>query len=481
MTTTTTPTTTPTTTKRDDHLDRRSWALLAVLCGTVFLEGLDVSMIGVALPSIRADLGLSTSSLQWVVSAYVLAYGGFVLLGGRAADLLGRRRMFLVWLVVFIAFSGLGGLATGGWTLILARFATGVAAGFLTPASLSIITTTFPEGPTRNRALLVYGGAGAGGFSLGMVAGGLLTSIGWRWVFFGPGAVAVVILLGAVRLIRHDEPTTRAAGGFDLGGAATLTGAMLLLVLGVVRAPDVSLALTAATVAAAALLAVMFVGVERRSAAPLLRFGILRSAALVRANLGAMLFVGSFVGFQFIVVLYLQELRGWSALETGLALLIAGIDAVLAPTVTPWFVRRYGTVRVLVAGMAVAAVAYATFLPLDADWSYGLMLPGLVLIGIAFALAYGPLTIAATDGVADHEQGLAGGLLNASVQFGAATILAIVTAVNVAATGDDRTNEALLDGYRAALLVPMLGVALAVLVSLGGLRAVSAARAARGA
>ena len=188
-----------------DRFDGRLWAILLVLCGTVFLEGLDVSMMGVALPSIRADLDMSTAALQWVVSSYVLGYGGFVLLGGRAADLLGRRRMFLGALAVFIAFSGLGGLAPDGWVLILARFATGVSAGFLTPASLSIITTNFAEGERRNRALLIYGGAGAAGFSLGMVAGGLLTAIGWRWVFFAPVLVASALLVVAVRHV----PTRR--------------------------------------------------------------------------------------------------------------------------------------------------------------------------------------------------------------------------------------------------------------------------------
>ena len=174
-----------------EEFTRHAWAVLVVLCGTVFLEGLDVSMMGVALPSMRADLDLSTSALQWVVSAYVLGYGGFVLLGGRAADLFGRRRMFLLWLAIFIGFSGLGGLATDGWTLIVARFVTGVSAGFLTPASLSIITTSFAPGEMRNRALLVYGGIGAGGFTLGMVAGGLLTSSRLAVGVLRPGAVRV--------------------------------------------------------------------------------------------------------------------------------------------------------------------------------------------------------------------------------------------------------------------------------------------------
>ena len=196
-------------TARPDRFGRQEWAVLLVLCGTVFLEGLDVSMMGVALPSIRADLDLATSSLQWVVSAYVLGYGGFVLLGGRAADLLGRRRMFLAALGVHRLLRARRARADG-WVLILARFATGVSAGFLTPASLSIITTNFAEGEARNRALLVYGGAAAGGFSLGMVAGGLLTSLDWRWVFFAPVLFASGLLAVALRFLPHDEPLHRA-------------------------------------------------------------------------------------------------------------------------------------------------------------------------------------------------------------------------------------------------------------------------------
>ena len=190
----------------------------------------------------------------------------------------------------------------------------------------------------------------------------------------------------------------------------------------------------------------------------------------MRANVGAMLFVGSFVGFQFVAVLYLQELRGWSALEIGLALLVAGIDVVIAPTQTPWFVQRFGTGRVILGGMLVGVAAYAAFLPLDADWAYVAMLPALILIGVAFAFVYGPLTIAATDGIDESEQGLASGLLNASVQFGAALILAVVTAVNVTATGADPTQRELLVGFRTALLVPLAAVALAALITATGRR-----------
>lgn len=448
------------------RLTGRAWAVLLVLSGAIFLEGIDVSMMGVALPSIRAELGLSTSDLQWVVSAYVLSYGGFVLVGGRAADLLGRRRMFVGWLVVFIAFSGIGGLATEGWVLILARFMTGIAAAFMTPAGLSIITTTYPEGPQRTKALLVYAGAGAGGFSLGMVVGGLLTAIDWRWVFFAPVLMAGAILAAALPLLPKEARPDRTGHGFDLPGALTLTGSMLVLVATVVRAPDVPVGQTVGAAVAGVALLTAFVLIERSAAAPLVRLGILRSAALVRANLGAAMLVGSFVGFQFIVVLYLREYRHWSELETGLALAVVGLDAVLAPTLTPRLVQRFGNTRVAFGGFVFAAVGYALFLPLGADWTYAAMLPTLLLISLAFTLVYGPLTIAATNGVAEHEQGLASGVLTTSFQFGSALGLAVVAATITAVAP---TPERALDGFRTALLIPLGAAILGLLLTAPGL------------
>ncbi|GAA5112486.1 MFS transporter [Pseudonocardia adelaidensis] len=454
---------------RAQRMTARAWGLLLVLSGAAFLEGIDVSMMGVALPSIRAELDMSVSALQWIVSAYVLGYAGFVLLGGRAADLLGRRRMFLTWLVVFVAFSGLGGLATEGWVLVVARFVTGVAAAFLTPAGLSIITTTFAEGRVRNRAVLVYAGAGAGGFSLGMVVGGLLTAAHWRWVFFAPVVVAAVLLVAAAALVPREERRERAAGGVDVAGTLTLTGAMLLMVLTVVHAPEVALTTTLATLAGAVVLLAAFVRIEQRSAAPLVRLGILQSAPLLRANAGAVLLLASFMGFQFIAVLYLQELRGWSTVETGLALAVLGIDAVLAPTLTPVLVNRFGNSRVLVVGMVFAALGYLVFLPVGPDWTFFAMLPTFLALGMAFTLAYGTLTIAATDGVADEEQGLASGLLTTSFQFGAALGLAVATAVIVAATAGT-TPQAVLEGYRAGLVVPVAAAVLGTLLMAAGLR-----------
>ena len=218
--------------------DARLWGALVVLCGVLFLDGLDVSMVGVALPSIGADLDLSTSALQWVVSGYVLGYGGLLLLGGRFADLLGRRRVLLAALAVFTAASIVGGLVDDGTLLVITRFLKGAAAAFTAPASLSIITTTFAEGPARNRALAIYTACGASGFSLGLVFGGLLTELGWRWTFLLPVPIAIALLVAAPRVLAKDAPAEGPRRGFDFAGAATITAAMLLLVRTVVEAPE---------------------------------------------------------------------------------------------------------------------------------------------------------------------------------------------------------------------------------------------------
>jgi len=405
-----------------EHLSRRAWGALIVLCGALFLDALDVSMIGVALPSIKSDLDMSTSSLQWVVSAYVLGYGGFLLLGGRAADLLGRRRMFLISLGVFIVASGLGGLTNDGSLLIATRFVKGVSAAFTAPAGLSIITTNFAEGPARNRALSIYTATGATGFSLGLVFGGLLSEIGWRLVFFLPVPIALATLLAALPLVPGDSGAASVARRrFDVAGAVTVTAAMLLLVFTVVEAPDHgwTSARTLGGFAIAAAIMATFVAIEKRTPQPLVRLGILRSGPLVRANLGAMALLGSWFGFQFMLTLYLQQTRGWSALETGLAIFPAGaIVATLAPRVAP-LIMRFGLTRLITAGLLSTVAAYALFLPIGLDSGYvTAMLPTFILGGLGFGLAYGPLNVAATNGIRPEEQGLAGGLVNTSFQFG---------------------------------------------------------------
>ncbi len=308
----------------------------------------------------------------------------------------------------------------------------------------------------------------AAGFSLGLVVGGLLTAVSWRWVFFAPVLLAGALLAAAVPLIPREAAPDRAGGGrFDLAGAVTATGAMLLLVYGVVRIgePGAGSGTTAAVLAGGLALLAAFAVIERRSPSPLVRPGILRSGPLLRANLGAVLFAGSFFGFQFVATLYLQDLRGWSPLQTGLALLAIGVDSVLAPTLTPKLVERFGNARVILGGFLLAALSYGLFLPVGADWTYPMMFPTMLLTGLAFALAYGPLTIAATEGVGEEEQGLAGGLLNTSFQFGAALGLSVVTTVNLAALG---SGASVLEGFRAALVVPVASAVLGAVVTATG-------------
>jgi EmrB/QacA subfamily drug resistance transporter len=461
-------------------LGRRGWAALLVLCGALFLDGLDVSMVGMALPSIRDDLHLSTTSLQWVVSGYVLGYGGLLLLGGRAADLLGRRRVFVVAIAVFLVASLLGGLATDGTLLIASRFVKGVAAAFTAPAGLSIITTTFAEGPARNRALGVYTATGASGFSLGLVLGGLLTTAGWRWTFFLPVPISLVILLVAPRVIPVDPPRLAGRRRYDFAGAATVTATMLLLVYTVTQAPQHgwtstrTLALAALTVLAGSL----FVAIEQRVASPLVRLGILRSRRLVGANLSAMSMAGAYFSFQFVLTLYLQQHRGWSSLVTALAFLPAGaLVALMAPRIGP-FATRVGVSRVLVAGMAMFVPGYALALRIGDGFSYpAMLLPTILLLGLGFGLAFPTLNMEATNGVANHEQGLASALVNTSFQLGGAIVLAIVTAV-VASRGAGEAGSSIAV-YRPGLAVvagaAAVGLAVAVAAfGLGGRRVAAA-------
>jgi MFS family permease len=438
--------------------------LLITLCGAAFLEGIDIAMFNVALPVIRADLGLETTQLQWILSGYVVAYGGFMILGGRVGDRFGRRRVFLIALSVFIVFSMAGGFAEDGWMLVVARFATGIAAAFMMPAGLSIITTGFAEGSARNRAVLIYAGIGAAGFSLGLVAGGLLTAIGWRWVFFAPVVLGALILVGALTLIPRDT-TERDRSPFDAIGAVALTAGIVMTVLAVEQASHGAWPIVIAAAVGAIIALVAFGVRQRTAAAPIIPSAFLRSRALLRAYLGAGSLAAGFMGFQLIVVLYLQELRGWTALQTALAMVVMAIDAVLAPTVTPRLVARFGTWPVAIGGLMFAALSYLLFLPVGPDWTYALMFPSFLALGLAFTFAYGPLTIAATDGIADRDQGLTSGILYTFFQFGAAIGLAITSAVLTIAVN---AGSEPMDAYRAALWVPLAFALLGILATVAG-------------
>ncbi|MFB6784071.1 MFS transporter [Streptomyces sp. NPDC056352] len=450
----------------------RLWGTLLVLCAAMFLDALDVSMVGVALPSIADDLGLTTSSLQWIVSGYILGYGGLLLLGGRAADLLGRRQVFLIALGVFALASLLGGFVDSGPLLIASRFIKGLSAAFTAPAGLSIITTTFKEGPQRNRALSIYTTCAATGFSMGLVLSGLLTQLSWRWTMLLPAPIALLALVAGLKLIPHSdrENTHR---GYDLPGAVTGTASMLLLVFTVVQAPEAgwASARTLLSFLAVAVLLSVFVAIERRTANPLIRLGVLRSGSQVRAQLGAAAFFGSYVGFQFLVTQYMQSLLGWSALETALAFLPAGVLVALSSTKIGDVVDRFGTPRVIVAGFTFLVVGYALFLRITLAPSYAaVILPSMLLLGAACALTFPSLNIQATNGVDDEEQGMVSGLLNTSIQVGGAIFLAVVTAVITARGSGDGSPQAVLDSYRPGLLVVTVIAFIGLLITLTGLR-----------
>jgi EmrB/QacA subfamily drug resistance transporter len=424
-------------------------------------------MVAVALPSIQADLGMTAASLQWVISGYVLGYGGLLLLGGRAADLLGRRSVFLVALGVFAATSLLGGLMNDGTLLIAARFVKGVSAAFTAPAGLSIITTTFAEGPARNRALSIYTACGASGFSLGLVLSGLLTEIGWRWTFFMPVPVAILALAAGLRLLPSEARRRRDGRSYDVAGAVTITTGMLLLVYTVVEAPAVGWAAprTLLTLALSLLLLTLFVVVELRSRHPLVRLGILRSGPLARANLGAILLFGSYIGFQFVLMQYFQNLLGWAPLRTALIFLPAGVIVALSSTVMDRVVDRFGTRRLIPIGSVFLAAGYSLFLGLGRQPNLALVIPGILLLGFAFAISFPSLNIQATDGVHDDEQGLASGLVNTSFQVGGAIVLAVVTAVATAGGG-----AVTMSAIRPTVAVSLGIAALGLLVALSGLR-----------
>jgi hypothetical protein len=449
-------------------LSTRDWGVLLVLCGAIFLEGVDVAMLNVALPSIRADLGLSTGSLQWVMSAYVVGYGGFMLLGGRAADLFGCRQMFVFWLSVFLLFSGLGGFATEGWMLIVARFVTGVAAAFMTPAGLSTITTSFEEGPRRNNALLFYSGTAAGGFSIGLVVCGLLTLGGWRWVFFAPVVLSALILVAALAFVPKSPRPVRTGRSVELAGGLTVTAAIVLIVLGssvpptptsTNRAhpgcgPRVTARLPRHRSPLRQPLGPPRHLPQRRPGPRQCRRTPLRRGRLRLPVPGCPLPPGTARLVQ--PADQLRDDRHRHRRDPLAGPRPQAGDPPRQRTSDPrWPDHRFAVVRALPAGRR------RLDLPGDAPQ------PAAPRHRLRTRLR--PLTIVATEDVKEEEQGLAGGLLYTSFQFGAALGLSATTAVNVAATTSS-APAALLDGYRAALWVPLAAALLAVLISAFGVR-----------
>jgi MFS family permease len=458
---------------RDLAWNATTWLLLVVLCGALFLDGLDISMVGVALPSIGADLGMSASSLQWIVSGYVLGYGGFLLLGGRASDLLGRRQVFLTAVALFGAASVVSSVLSNDFALVALRFLKGVAAGFTVPAGLSIITTTFAEGPARNRALSIYTMCGASGFSLGLVFGGLLTELGWRATFLLPGPVALALVLVGFRVIPRVPRRPVRWAQLDVAGALTSTASLLVLVYAVVEAPQRgwgSLS-TIGLLALSVVLMAAFVFIERRHPQPLVRLGILRSASLLHANGSAAVMFGGYVAFQFLVTLYVQDSLGWSPIEMALGFLPAGLIVVASAPRIGLLLERLRTTVLIMLGLLAFVTAYALFLRVDPSMPYAsFLLPTMLLLVIGFALCCPAVNAQATAGVADHEQGLASGLVNTSIQIGGAIVLAIITAI-VGNGGSGSTHDHRLLPHMTTALTVVVGVSvLGLLVTAARLR-----------
>ena len=453
------------------------WGILIVLSGALLLDGLDVSMVGVALPSIRSALHMSTASLQWIVSGYTLGYGGLLLLGGRAADLLGRRRVFVAAVAVFAVVSLLGGLVSSPGLLIAARIIKGMAAAFTAPSSMSLLTTTFPEGPMRNRAFSIYSVFGASGFSLGLVLSGLLTQVSWRLTLLVSAPAAALVLLGALTLIPRATPGSRASRAwhqFDLPGAAVITAAVLLLVYTVVDAQQAGWgsARTIGSFAAVIALGALFAVIETRSTHPLVPFGIFRSASLRKAQIGAITLFGSYVSFQFLLTQYLQTLAHWTAISTALAFLPAGAMVLVLSLRVAGLLDRFGAGSLVVAAFAALVAGYAVFLRAGVTPDYpAVMLPAVILLGTAFGFGFSALTVAATSGVRNQQQGLAASLFQTSFQVGGAVVLAVITAVIDAGGANSVTSaSATLSAYRPALYLITGIAALGLLAALPGLR-----------
>ncbi|SEE12870.1 drug resistance transporter, EmrB/QacA subfamily [Streptomyces misionensis] len=437
---------------------------LLVLCAAHFMDAIDLSDVGVALPAIQRDLGMSSGSLQWVVSAYALGYGGFLLLGGRVADLFGRRRAFLAAVAVFGVVSVLGALAPTGGPLIAARLAKGIAAGFLAPAALSLITTNWPEGTRRGRALGWYATAGACGFIGGLVLGGVLTELSWRLVFALPVPIAMAALLAGPRLLPAD-PRDSTRERIDVPGALTATGALVLLVYALTQAPSHGWlsARTLVLFAAAAGLLGLFLRVESRAPRPLVPLSFLTRRATAGTNLTIFAMWGAYTSFAFLATLYLQNVLDWTPLRTAGAFVPLGLaNGALAPFAGR-LATRFGVHRTVAAGMLILALSYALFFRIGPDSSFlTVVLPVMVVNGIGTAATFPALNMSAVAGVPDRDQGLAGALLNTFMQIGGAVVLALVTAVAEAGQRANRSDP--LAGYGPGTAV----IVAVVLAGLGG-------------
>jgi len=458
--------------------DPRRWWALALLCGAFFMVILDAAIVTVALPSIEKELNFSAEGLQWVVSAYALTFAGLLLLGGRAADLLGRRRVFMVGIVVFTLASLLCGLAWSDQALIGARAFQGIGAAIMTPTALSIITTTFEEGAERNKALGIWGALGGVGATTAWLIGGpIVDGLGWEWIFFINIPVGLVALALSPLLLRESRAAVTKRS-YDPAGALTITGALGLLVYALVEAPTAGWGSTQTIglLAGSAALLVAFVLIESRQTAPLVPLQIFRRRSIVGANAVMLVFGTLPFGLSFTLTLYAQQVLGYSAVKFGLTSLVFPAMAAVGSILGQGIVLRVGFRPVAALGMALMGGGALLLTQVSVGGTYfGDIFFGLLAFGPGVGLAFVTASIAALAGVPEHESGLASGLSNTSFQIGAALGVAIVTTVAVTRTDDylaanagANSLVALTEGFQSAFMAVAIlagiGVALALLL-----------------
>ncbi|MGW4113802.1 MFS transporter [Actinosynnema sp. NPDC004786] len=435
--------------------------VLLLLCLAEFMIALDFSITNVALPVIQSELEFSATGLQWIISAYAITFGGFLMLGGRVSDLYGRRRLFIAGLAAFAVVSLVAGFAQDDVQLVLLRAAQGLAAAVVAPAALSLLTTSFAEGPERNRALGVYGAVLSFGFASGVILGGVLTDLlNWRWVFFVNVPIGLGAALLAPKLIKESrgEATSRK---LDVPGAVTITGSVVSMVYALSTITHGGVGWLVALVLSIVLF-VAFLVVEQRTEHPLVPLKAIAQRVLLTANLINVLIIGSFVGIAYVLTLYLQGIEGFTPLQTGLTFAVLGATAVVAGMVTAKLSARIGMTATLVGGLLLQALGTALVAVLPATGAIWLIIAGTAIIGFGHVAAVVVISISATAGVPDHQQGLAGGLLNTSQQLGAALGAAAFAAIAAGVTGgllgegvalEDADPASLVSGFRYALVV----------------------------
>jgi EmrB/QacA subfamily drug resistance transporter len=453
--------------------DRRKWLALALLSAVQFMVVLDIAIVNVALPSIQVDLGFSQENLQWVISAYALVFGGFLLLGGRAADLLGRRRIFIAGTIVFTISSLLAGLAWSEASLIGARAFQGLGAAVITPAALSILSTTFVEGRERNIALGVWGAVGGFGAAAGVLMGGVLTdALSWEWIFFVNIPVGLTALVLAPILLKESRDAS--VKSFDALGAVLVTTGLSSLVYAITQAATDGwlAAKTVGFFAASIALLAGFVAWEVRHPEPLMRFGILRTKTVTGANVAGFILGTATFSLFLMLTLYMQQVLGYSPMKTGVAYLAVAGTAIFTSAIAAQLVTRIGVKPVLVVGMTSLTAGLVYFTQVSVGGSYVAdLLPGFLLIAVGLGFSFVPISIAALAGIQPAEAGLASGLINTSQQIGGALGIAALSTIATSRTedaiaGGSTQAAALVSGFHGAFLAGVILAAIGIVAAL---------------